>query len=176
MRSTPSPSAAASACRRQDHAPGPEVKALGHARQCRKEDVQFAANVVPLAGCEPGDHSILPLAHAHNVARRNLGAQSWMRRKQPAVAPQRWPTVATAPLSGSWDSIRWSSSLWRLLPRLSGRRHNSSKIRPFWPDFGQAVPSEACGSRLNGPGVRRVFYRTLSYAGIQHRAGDEIIS
>ena len=60
-------------------APGLKVKTLGNAWQCRKEDVQFAANVVPFAGCEPGDHAILPLVHARNIARSDLGEQSRMR-------------------------------------------------------------------------------------------------
>ena len=37
----------------------------------------------------------------------------------------RWPPFAKGSLSGSWDRICGSSGLWRLLPRLSWRRHNS---------------------------------------------------
>src|ERR1700733_6351539 len=39
-------------------APGLELKALGDTRQSREEDVQFAANIVPLAGGESGDHTL----------------------------------------------------------------------------------------------------------------------
>jgi hypothetical protein len=64
-------------------APGLEVKALGHARQGREDHVQFAANVVPLAVGESGDHPILLLTHPRGLARRDFRAQSWERLPRP---------------------------------------------------------------------------------------------
>src|SRR5580692_3539839 len=43
--------------------PGLEQEAVSYRRQCREELVEFAADVVPLAGGEPGDHRLLHCAH-----------------------------------------------------------------------------------------------------------------
>jgi hypothetical protein len=40
---------------------------------------------------------------------------------------QRWPSFPEGFLSGSWIGLSTSSGLWRILPRLSGRRHNSGR-------------------------------------------------
>src|ERR1700735_5212026 len=66
-------------------APGLELKALGDARQGREEDVQFATNVVPFAGGEPGNHTLWRLAHGGDIARPGRQAHSGHDRQKGAI-------------------------------------------------------------------------------------------
>jgi nucleoid DNA-binding protein len=142
-------------------APGFQMEPLRYARQSREEPVEFPADVVPLAGREPGDHPVLRLVHDRDVA-------------HPGSAGSRAAVIAGPQLR--WDFVLPPKDPPGAMVAMSSFLMSRHPIQGFWNSLEEVDQKQAEASIVSKAFIASVIRGSTEITGVAaNRAATDLI-